>query len=234
MRPARLLASLIGVVAALPAVRAQQPSSAAASAATGPCATPDSVAFRGLSRIPEGDVRSDIGITPKSTISGRIVTQALKNLYATNNFEANGTATCDTIGGKSVLIFNLTERRILSEVSVVGAEKVSASSVKDRVDILIGKPINPAQVAKDVARIDALYQSEGYFLAKVVVDTVKDGAATTLVFRIDEGRRLAISGVQVEGNKALTTKQIVGVMSTSPEGFFWWKKGEFDKDNFNE
>jgi outer membrane protein insertion porin family len=225
---------LIGVVAALPAVRAQQPSSAAASAATGPCATPDSVAFRGLSRIPEGDVRSDIGITPKSTISGRIVTQALKNLYATNNFEANGTATCDTIGGKTVLIFNLTERRILSEVSVVGAEKVSASSVKDRVDILIGKPINPAQVAKDVARIDSLYQSEGYFLAKVVVDTVKDGAATTLVFRIDEGRRLAISGVQVEGNKALTTKQIVGVMSTSPEGFFWWKKGEFDQDKFNE
>jgi len=169
---------LIGVVVAVPAVRAQQPSS---TAVTAQCATPDSVAFRGLSRIPEGDVRSDVGIQPKTTISSRIVTQALKNLYATNNFEPNGTASCEIIDGKSVLVFTLTERRILSEVSVVGASKVSPSSVKDRVDILIGKPINPAQVAKDVSRIDSLYQAEGYFLAKVVVDTVKDGAATTLV-----------------------------------------------------
>jgi outer membrane protein insertion porin family len=232
MRPARFLTGVISLVVAASAVHAQQPSSTQAT--TGPCATPDSVAFRGLSRIPEGDVRSDVGITPKSAISGRQVTQALKNLYATNNFEPNGTAVCDTIGGKTVLIFNLTERRILSDVSVVGPQKVSLSSVKDRVDLLIGKPINPAQVAKDVARIDSLYQSEGYFLAKVTVDTVKVDAATNLVFHVDEGRRLAISGVQIEGNRALSAKEIVGAMSTSPEGFFWWHKGEFDQDKFNE
>jgi outer membrane protein insertion porin family len=232
MRPVRFLTALIGLVVAAPTIVAQQTPSGGA--ATGPCATPDSVAFRGLSRIPEGDVRSDIGIAPKSTINGRVVTQALKNLYATNNFESNATVTCEIIGGKSVLVFNLTERRILSEVSVVGASKVSPGDVKDRVDLLIGKPINPAQVARDVGRIDSLYQAEGYFLAKVTVDTVRDGPATTLVFRIDEGRRLAISGVQVVGNRALTAKQIVGSMSTSPEGFFWWNKGEFDQDKFNE
>src|SRR5690348_7867058 len=228
MRPARLLAALTGAVLTGSAVRAQQPT------ATGTCATPDSVAFRGLSRIPEGDVRADVDIAPKSTINSRIVTRALRNLYATNNFEANGTAACETIDGKTVLVFTLTERRVLSDVSVTGPKQVSASSVRDRVDVLIGKPINPAQVAKDVARIDSLYQAEGYFLAKVTVDTIKEGAATTLVFRIDEGRRLAISGVQVEGNKALSAKEIVGAMSTSPEGFFWWKKGEFDQDKFNE
>jgi beta-lactamase regulating signal transducer with metallopeptidase domain len=80
-------------------------------AATGPCASPDSIAIRGLSRIPDADARSDLGITPKSTINGALVTQSLKNLYATNNFEANGTATCEIIGGKSVLVFNVTERR---------------------------------------------------------------------------------------------------------------------------
>lgn len=230
MRPARLLPAAIGVVVFGSAVRAQettQPNQAS-------CATPDSVAFRGLSRIPEGDVRADVNITPHTPINSRVVTAALRNLYATNNFEANSTATCEVIGGKSVLVFNLTERRILSEVSVVGPNHVSESSVKDRVDLLIGKPINPAQVAKDVSRIDSLYQSEGYFLAKVTVDTVKSGPATTLVFHVDEGRRLAISGVRIIGNKALTAKQIVGAMEVSPEGFFWWKKGEFDQDKYNE
>ncbi len=233
MRPVRFLTVSVGLVVAVSArlLGAQQPSSGNVTPA---CATPDSIAIRGLSRIPDADVRTDLGIAPKSTVNSRVLTQALKNLYATNSFESNATATCEVIDGKSLLVFNVTERRILSEVSVVGANKVSRSDVKDRVDLLIGKPIDPAQVAKDVSRIDSLYQAEGYFLAKVTVDTVIDGAATTLVFRVDEGRRLAISGVRIEGNKALTAKEIVGAMSTSPEGFFWWKKGEFDEDKFNE
>jgi len=228
MRLVPLLAALVGVALTGSSVRAQQ------AAVTGSCATPDSIAFRGLERIPEGDVRADVDIAPKSTINSRIVTRALRGLYATNNFEPNATVSCDTLGGKSVLVFKLTERRILSDVSVVGPDKVSPSSVRDRVDVLIGKPINPAQVAKDVARIDSLYQAEGYFLAKVTVDTIKQGPQTSLVFHVDEGRRLAISGVEIRGNKALTSKQIVGAMAVSPEGFFWWKKGEFDQDKYNE
>src|SRR5579871_4551259 len=146
MRPVRFLTSSVGLVVALSArlLGAQQP---ATGGATFSCATPDSVAIRGLQRLPDADVRSDLGITPKSTISGRQVTQALKNLYATNAFEPNATASCAVIDGKNVLVFTVTERRILSEVSVVGPTKVSRSDVKDRVDLLIGKPIDPAQVA---------------------------------------------------------------------------------------
>jgi outer membrane protein insertion porin family len=126
------------------------------------------------------------------------------------------------------------ERPVLSDVKVQGAKRVSPGSVKDRVDLLIGKPIDPAQVAKDVTRIDSLYQSEGYYLAKVRVDTIVERDATTLVFNIDEGRRLAISGVQIIGNKALSSKTIVGAIGTKPEGFFWWHNGEFDQDKYAE
>ena len=89
-----------------------------------------------------------------------------------------------------------------------GRSRVSLNSVRDRVDLLIGKPIDPAQVAKDIARIDSLYQSEGYYLARVTVDSsvVQAGRRTrgVLTFHVDEGRRLAIAGVEVEGNKALS------------------------------
>ncbi len=76
----------------------------------GPVRSPDSIAIRGLSRLSDADVRSAIGITPKTPISGPVVTQAIKNLYATNSFESNATATCEVIGRKSVLVFNVTER----------------------------------------------------------------------------------------------------------------------------
>ncbi|HXT17733.1 MAG TPA: outer membrane protein assembly factor BamA [Gemmatimonadaceae bacterium] len=201
---------------------------------TGRCATPDSIAFRGNQRIKDAELRADIGIAPKSTINTRVLRRAISDLYATNQFEADINTACDTTGGKTTLVFNLTERRILSDVSVTGAEKVSTSSVKDRVDLLIGKPIDPAQVARDVARIDSLYQSEGYYLARVKVDTIKSGDATMLVFNVNEGRRLAISGVEIRGNKALSAKTIVKAISTKPEGFFWWRNGEFDQEKYAE
>jgi len=226
----RLSLSVIGVLLAGSAAQAQD-------AITGQCATPDSIAFRGQTTIPEGDLRSGVGIAPKTTVSSRVLSRALRDLYATNKFESNITTTCEIVGEKSVLIFHVRERPVLSDIRVVGPEKVSLSSVRDRVDLLIGKPIDPAQIAKDVARIDSLYQSEGYYLAKVTVDsgTVQSGQnARVLTFHVTEGRRLAIAGVEVEGNKALSDEDIVHAISTKPEGFFWWRNGEFDADKYAE
>ncbi|HEV8496775.1 MAG TPA: hypothetical protein VGQ56_07940 [Gemmatimonadaceae bacterium] len=87
---------------------------------------PDSIAIRGLSGLRDADVRSVLGITPRTPISGAVVTQALKNLYATNSFEPNATTTCEVIGGKSVLVFNVTERH--SETSV--RDSISARLVE--------------------------------------------------------------------------------------------------------
>jgi len=229
MRQSPFSLALLGVVLAASAAAAQEPTS-------GACATPDSVAFRGQVTTKDADLRADVGIQPKTTISGRVLTRAIHDLYATNLFDDVHEG-CDLVDGKAILVFNLKERRTLSDVKVEGPERVSLNAVKDRVDLLIGKPIDPAQLAKDVARIDSLYQSQGYYLAKVHVDTIVDPRnpdATTLLFRIEEGRRLAISGVEVVGNKALTDEQIVKAISTKPEGFFWWRNGEFDQDKYSE
>lgn len=226
----RLSLPLLGALLAGSAAQAQD-------AVTGACATPDSIAFRGQTLIPEGDLRSGVGIAAKTTIGSRALRRAITDLYATNKFESDIHTTCEIAGDKSILIFHVRERPVLSEIKVVGPDKVSLSSVRDRVDLQIDKPIDPAQIAKDIARIDSLYQSEGYYLAKVTVDSgvVERGRnARALTFRVTEGRRLAIAGVEVEGNKALSDADIVGAISTKPEGFFWWRNGEFDADKYAE
>jgi outer membrane protein insertion porin family len=222
----RFLLGFLGVMAAGTAAQAQD-------TAPAPCATPDSVGFRGQKRVVDDQLRAGVGIAPKSTVNARVLSRAIRDLYATGQFEDVQTS-CEVVNGKSVLLFSVRERPVLSEVKVTGADKVSAGSVKDRVDLLVGKPVDPSQVAKDVARIDSLYQSEGYYLAKVTVDTVVARDATTISFHIDEGRRLAISGVEIVGNKALTDKAVVGAIGTKPEGFFWWRNGEFDQDKYAE
>lgn len=222
------LSSLLAVLAllALGAVaRAQQ-------APTGPCASPDSIAFRGNARITDPMLRADAGVTPGTSLNYRDLSRAIRNLYATSQFDDIQTA-CETLNRKTTLVFTVKERRILSDVKVAGTDKLSAGSVRERVDLLVGKPIDPAQVAKSVARIDSLYEASGYTLAKVSVDTTTDKQATTLVFRVQEGPRLHVSGVEVEGNHAVSDKAVVSGMATKPEGFFWWQKGEFDPDKFS-
>src|ERR1051325_8202863 len=221
-----------GGLLAILGVRAVAPPLAAQQTTLGPCATPDSVAFRGNSRITDDLLRGDVGITPKRALSAQAVTRAIRNLFATAQFD-DVQSSCELVGGRVLLVFSVKERPILSDIKVTGVEKLSASAVRDRIELLVGKPIDPALVARAAARIDSMYQASAYTLARVTVDTSRQEAATTLTFKVQEGNRTAVSGVDVQGNRALSDKAIVSGMSTRPEGFWWWRKGEFDPDKYS-
>src|SRR2546423_13595593 len=197
---------------------------------TGPCATPDSVVFRGNQRISEAMLRGDAGIAPGTQLSAGVLQRAIKNLYATGQFEDIATSCSVGTNGKAILAFDVKERPVLGEVDVAGPDRLSINSVRDRVDVLVGRPVDPNQVARSVARIDSLYEAEGYPLATVRVDTAVVNGQLKLTFRVTEGSRLAVSGIDVSGNAALPDKVVVASMQTKPEGFFWWKKGEYDAD----
>src|SRR6476469_4512412 len=87
--------------------------------AVGACATPDSIAFRGAAASLDDMLRSGVGIAPKTAINGRLLSKAVKDLYATNLFD-DIVPTCEIVGDKSLLIFTLKERPILSDVRVEG------------------------------------------------------------------------------------------------------------------
>src|SRR6185312_6222640 len=98
---------------------------------------------------------------------------------------------------------------VLADVNVTGTDRVSEKSVKDRVDLLIGRPVDPAQVVRAKTRIDSLYEASGYYLAQVRPETTYvDSGKVKIVFHVDEGRRLAVSGVRITGNKELSDDRI--------------------------
>jgi len=177
-------------------------------------------------------LRAETGLVP-GPVNYRDLDRAIKALYAIGQFE-DVRATCELAAGGqgAMLVFTLRERPLLGAVDVKGTDRLSVNSVRDRVDLLIGRPLDPAQVARAVQRIDSLYQAAGYYLARVTPETTFVEGKVSLIFRVDEGHRLAVSGVDIQGNQGVSDKSVVGAMSTRPEGFFWWKKGEFDEDKF--
>jgi outer membrane protein insertion porin family len=207
--------------------RAQEPTAAA-----GRCATPDTIVFRGAKRTSDASLRSESGLAP-GAMNYRTLDRAIKALYALGQFE-DVQAACELSpdGKVAQLVFTVRERPLLGAVDVTGTDRLSRNEVRDRVDLLIGRPLDPAQVARAVQRIDSLYQAEGYYLAQVKPETTLVNGDVNLLFRVDEGRRLAISGVDITGNKGVSDKAVVGAMATKPEGFLWFNKGELDADKY--
>jgi outer membrane protein insertion porin family len=223
----KLSLSLLAVLCAAAAAGAQE------SPVAGRCATPDALAFRGSTRTAESALRAETGITPGTPLNYRDVQRAVKNLFATGQFD-DVRAICEISadGSRTTLVFDLRERPLLSDIAVRGVERLSSGDVRDRIELLVARPVDPAQVAHAVARIDSLYESKGYYLARVKVDTTLSGGNAKLTFNIDEGHRLAVSGVRVSGAKSVPPRTVVKAMKTKPEGFLWWRKGEFDEDKY--
>ncbi|MBX6332378.1 MAG: outer membrane protein assembly factor BamA [Gemmatimonadaceae bacterium] len=229
MSRALLLPLALGALATVGAPRA----GAQQQQATGPCVTPDSVAVRGNSRVPTSKVLADVGVAPGDTINFRVVQRAIRNLYASGEFQdVQLSCTVDPATQRATLVFAVSERPILASFSVTGTNVVSEGTVRGKIDLTTGKPLDPAQVARAVQRIDSVYEAKGYFLARVTPETTAVDHAVNLTFHIDEGRRLALSGIDIVGDSTLKESEIVDAMKTKPEGFWWWRKGEFDEDKF--
>ena len=201
----------------------------------GRCVTPDTITVSGNSRVPASTILLDAGIVPGVALNAPSLRRAINSVFQSGQFESVD-VTCtvaDVPATRVTLTVVVIERPLLDFVDLTGPKAVALNDVKDRVDMLNGRPVDPAQVARIIQRIDSLYFAKGYPLVRVKVDTTRSADNhASIVFRVDEGRRLAISGIRIEGNKLVSAKQIAAAMKTKREGFFFWQAGELDKEKY--
>jgi outer membrane protein insertion porin family len=219
--------SLLAFLAAGTPVLAQDP-------ATGVCTTPDSIAVSGNARVSTETVLSSAGLAPKTTLNYRDIQRAIKALFTTGQFEdVQIVCAVPPTSPKTTLSIVVRERPLLTSYTVVGPERVSGKDVRERLTMNTGRPLDPAAIALAVERADSLYEAKGYYLARIHVDTVREANnQVKLTFRVEEGRRLAISGLKVTGNRYVDADDIAGAMESKPEGFWWFRKGEFDDSKY--
>ena len=155
---------------------------------------------------------------------------------AASSTRSTSSASCRTTTPvKSTILIRVVEHPLLDATDVVGTSAISASTVKEKVDLVFGRPIDPAAIALVIQHIDSIYQANGYYLARIAAETTfTDNNHASIIFHVDEGSRLAVSGIRVSGNKFVPTKDIVGAMKVKPEGFFFWEKGEFDQEKYSK
>ena len=193
----------------------------------------DSIAVRGASQTGRDLVIGRVNIALGQPIGFLDIQRAIEALFASELF-VDVRVLQGVVGDKQVLVFEVVERPILRRWDITGVTRLPERSVRGKVRMLSGRPFNAADAHAAVSAIDSLYKREGYYQTQVVPRTeVQEDGSVIVVFDLTEGSRVAVSRVIIEGNEAFEAGEIVGAMRTSPEGFFWFKEGEYDEEILN-
>jgi outer membrane protein insertion porin family len=123
-------------------------------------------------------------------------------------------------GGVRV-IFVVVERPLLREVSFEGNAELNTEELREKAAIRVGVLYNPVEVQRAEEAIRQKYEDEGFFGVQITPRTERTPEGDLrVVFRIEEGPKLHIDRIIVEGNSALTASQIKDVMQTR-ERLYW-------------
>ncbi|MFQ5807948.1 MAG: outer membrane protein assembly factor BamA, partial [Phycisphaerae bacterium] len=189
----------------------------------------DSIAVEGHRRVSRRGIITTANIPIGQPITWRHLQRAMAALYATRQFD-DVRMLQGTVNGKEVLRIALVERPLLTGWTVRGVEAISERKVRGRVRLLDGRPYDPAAAVRSRAAIDSLYERAGYYLTDVSLRELPqlDGSLR-VVFDISEGRRVTVSQVAIEGNEDFSDGDVSGAMKTKPEGFWWFRNGEYNE-----
>ena len=197
-----------------------------------PVLTADSIAVQGARRTTTVTVLQTSGLLPGRSLTYKDVQRAILALYGTGQYDDVRVEQTRTTGGKNVVLIRVRERPTLVKWAIRGVQRLSERSVRDKVQLTEGRAIDPAAVEHSRARIDSLYRAQGFYLAhaRPLFVYENDSTAVRVVFDVEEGRRVAIAKIHIEGNTHFSDKQILENMKTRPEGFWWFRSGEYDDE----
>jgi outer membrane protein insertion porin family len=194
----------------------------------------DSIAVEGASRLTQSQIVGTAGIIVKQPINYRDIQRAITALFRTGQFD-DVKVEQRTVHGKNILVLQVKERPVLERWAVRGVDRLSEGTVKGRVHLTEGRPLDRNGIEQARASIDSLYSEAGYYAAEVkTLELPQDNGKVRVVFDVKEGERVSISQVAVDGNKQYTDDAVVAHMATKPEGFWWFQKGEYDEDKLDQ
>ena len=194
----------------------------------------DSITVYGNLRVPLSSVLAMFAVLPGDTVSFREIQLGAKVLMASGEFADVQVRARDTEGARAVLELEVEERPQVRRVVINGLEHADEGSIRDSVNLNGGEPYAPQEVRGAGALIRSELAGKGIPFARIEerIEQVEGVVnVVDIVIDVDEGNRVTVADVVVQGNESVSRDEILGAMSTRPEGFFWFNEGSYDQDN---
>jgi outer membrane protein insertion porin family len=196
------------------------------------------ITVEGLRRMSESQVTSQLKIRLGEVYVPRQVQEEAGRLWALGRFRVVRPPEVTDFEDGVAINFFVEEKPVVSRLRFVGRSSLSESHLKTAVPELRtreGELYNDHWVAQDRESIREKYLAAGYLLVQVDhrVEETDDGVAISFI--IAEGTRVRIREVSFVGNRAISSSELLGLMSTREKDFWFfglWRRGFYDREAF--
>jgi len=180
--------------------------------------TVNSIEIKGLKRIEESAVKSRITQRIGEPISQDKTNEDIKNIFKMGYFD-DVRAEIEPFEGGIKLVFVVKEKPTIVKVEFQGNREFDDATLKEKITITPGSIADVILIQDNASKLRAFYEEEGYWLAHIVPVVKKISEDEVgLTYQIEEGSKVKIKKISIEGNKAISRSRIRKVMDTGE----WW------------
>ncbi len=181
-----------------------------------------SIAPEGNVRIDSGAILRKIKTKPGDAYSPAALRNDLKEIFKMGYFDNVQIDIEDTPTGKNV-VFRVFEKPLIGSVTFEGIDELKEEDVKAAANIKEQTILNPVKIAEAEEAIRQLYKTKGFYNSKVssAISYPTDKGAN-LVFKIEEGKKIYIKEITVEGNVTFSDGKILDEIETGEKWFMSW------------
>lgn len=153
------------------------------------------------------------------------ITKAISNLWKQRLF-ADIKIEIDKIEGSTISLNIIVKTRPrLSRYSIKGITKNQADKVREKISLRTGDIVTDQLLQNTTNQITKYYIEKGYFYPDIKIIQEKDSLLSDnsirLAISIDQGKKVKIKEIVIEGNKDVTEKKIRRLLKKTKQYQFW-------------
>src|SRR5213594_1906828 len=182
----------------------------------------EEIRVSGNIRIPKETIKYNLQTKEGTQLDTNTVRRDIKALYALGLFDDIRVEEGDGKTGK-IVTFIVKERKLIRTVKYEGVKSVSSSEITDalkehKAGVNQESPYDPTRIQKAAAVIKMVLAERGHKDA-ILTATTEDipPGAIAITFKVDEGPKIRIQKITIQGNKALSSRQIKNAMQLVKE-----------------
>lgn len=189
---------------------------------------------------------SGLSVGQRISIPGDEITMAVKR-YWKNGLFSNVRIELDSIvGQKAYLCVKLTQRPRISQINYNGVKKSEKEDLEAKLGLIKDAQLTPNMIDKAKILAKRYFDEKGYKNAEIAIVQKDDVSAPDKIIvdvNVDKKTKIKVNQIIIEGNQALTLKQIKGTMftpgafkKTNEKGKFaeWFRPKKFIEEKYEE
>ena len=195
------------------------------------------VQYVGPQTIAKERVLAQLRTKPGQPYSESLVEQDIRALYATGAVQ-NVRIFGEQDGERVKVMVVLQTRSLVNEIEINGAERISAKSLRKRIDLKINGRLTEQNLEEARQKIIEAYQAKGFTNVdvKYKVDTDEARGTSRVVYTITEGTKGAVNAVRFEGNTKFGDRILRKQMKTKGKTLYSFidKSGRLDETQLEQ